>query len=735
MKIPYKLNPFGKADSSWKPYGPTNGLVFYAPLEENEKELTRGELSTSGSINFTTQNELKAFTCTSSQYGTLYTNVQGQINDANIFSISFWMNRAFSNYANSLFFEFGNTARSGKKAFYIKDYYGINPGIVDGGELSYATSSYIPYQKWFHCVMILDRINGRITLYVDGQYKNYWNRDIFKQFNFDFNGLAIGSNLIFTENWKNGYLCGFRLYNRELTQSEITELSQEYTPIYEITASDQTFRFTPVDDPNTKDIVYSSKGTVSSFEIISGELPNTITFNTSTGKFSGKALTDANHTYNLVVRMSGNNVVTKDINVTINTVSTTNLSITSPQTFNFITEKQESGKIVYNFEAYDYSSLEITQGSLPSGVTIYYGDGGGIDEPIGRRWYLSSSGNQTSSSSSSFQIAITTQFHPTPVYATINVNIALNQITVPDKSFKFYIDDGSVSRSVEYTTQNTITPVYSLSGNLPSGFTFDSSTGTFTYDGVYDTPTSGEVNVIVNSSTGCSTQGMGKYTFELKSGSVPLPSDYSFYAPLQDVNETQAETGQQILDKYNMSGLLTAETFKGVPCIHSSASSYVKRWWRYAQTGIASGSSHRSISVWVYFTNSANVIFAYGQTGSSPIVGGWIRLSKDMFDFAHYGYSFTNFTAQLNTWYHFVVNISTNSSGYPVIQLYINGELKETGTASRNNFNTQDGGLYVFGNNWLDGWFSGYISSLRIYNRVLSQAEITKLYQEFTPTA
>jgi len=726
MKIPYKLNPFGKSESG---ADITKGLVIYVPFKSDLIDKINNVIFSNkyGTISFSeNQDGLPAIYDSD---GTIYYNNYENYDvpkNSDPFTLSIWIEPDVTNIQNSFWMLTYGQRQAPDNLFGLNQTSGTPNSIQFGpyrtagqaGKI-YPLPSNDALRGWHHFCVTHDPISLKACLYVDGQLKKERTID---------NGFSVGTKPYIclggqTETigpYHPGWRSSLRVYNRVLNEEEVKLLFQEFTPTYKITASDQTLSgFNPA-QAHTESITYTCSIPIS-FEIISGDtLPNTITFNTSTGKFSGKALSDTDHTYNLVVRMSGQDVVTKDINVTIKTSATSTLTVPSPQTFNFITEASDTKNI--QMTEIEYPSFTISSGTLPSGVSIYR-------QGVGLK--ISSTGTQISNETQQVQIAVTTTYHPEPVYATLNINVALNQITVPDKSFKFYIDDGSASKSVAYTTQNTITPVYSLSGTLPNGITFDSSTGTFTYDGVYDTPTSGEVNVIVNSSTGCSTQGMGKYTFELKSGSMPLPDDYSFYAPLQSLNETQAATGQQILDKNNMTGLLTAQTFKGVPCIYSSASSFAKRWWKYDQTGIAKGNEARTLSMWAYFTNqNAKLLFAYGQTGSSPNYGVWLRLATDSIDLAHFSFSFSNFTAQLNTWYHFVVTIDTTRH----VSLYINGTLIQTGTTISFLSTSQTGGLYVFGNNWQDGWNAGYFSSLRIYNRVLTQEEITKLSQEFTPT-
>jgi len=769
-KIPYKLNPFGKSEGGPDIYGPTSGLVFYAPLEENVKELTRGDLSTYGTINFTEENTLKCFRNTTTQYGVIYTENKGKFSDTSSFSISFWMNRKYNNYQGSLFFEIGKIERVGKKALYLKDYGGIRTGIVDGSETAVMGTSYVPYQKWFHCVLVFTKSNKRITGYIDGVYKSYSALDALQTWTLDFERLTIGSNLSYNgnnEQWKNGDICGFRYYDRALTQEEITDLSQEYLPKYEITASDQTFRFTPADDPRTKNISYSTNGTIDLFEIVSGELPNTITFNTSTGKFSGRALTDADHTYNLVVKMSGRNVITKEINVTINTVAVTNLSITSPQTFNYITEKIKYNEIIYSCDDYDYATYEITSGSLPTGFSIYQ-----VNAQVNQRFYtqfsLKSQGNQTSAINQSFVIAIKTTYHPTPVSATINVNLALNQITVNDKEFNFYVDDGALSYQINYGTENPITPVYTLSGTLPTGITFDSSTGTFSYDGTATTPTSGTVQVTVSSSTGCSAPDSAIFTLKLNAGSSPIPTECWLYCPCKDGSTFECENENVTIGQTGTPNFYTAAQ-EGRDCMEItnintySPSTYKNIYFDGCYSGaspIPTLDQSRTVAYWikipsnmVFYTGHGVGIFDYGyasqwqdfrnaitcNTTPNPTQVGCGCDNYNGLPPGTLTYGTDENIQLTEIWTDYDWHLITYAYNHDTKEWkgYVDGTLQLTKvfTDSLRTARDQQGPLVIgqgspsrAGHTKQAGAVSFRLSDFRIWRRALTQAEVTKLY-------
>ena len=447
----------------------------------------------------------------------------------NDFSMSFWIQvPAWGQAQNCVFSKKGNDLTKGIVIY--RD--GGSPSkarmrIGTGTSVQYNidTGSNFQNSKWVH------------WCYVRRNNVGYWYRNgIFDNSGEDYGDVSsdqiiwIGYNQTWTTNAFYN-LKALRIYNRALSSDEVAELSNEFDVKYVITASDQVWSSLTPAQMEGYDIVYSCSSTPS-FEIISGSLPSSITFNTSTGHFQGQALMDADHTYNLVIRMSGDDIITKDINMTINTSATSPLTVSTPQTFNFITEKTNDVKDISMSTKNEKPSVSISSGTLPDGISIYQ-QGNGLK--------ISSSGNQTQSAAASVQIAVTTRFHPEPVYATININVSLNQITVADKEINFYTEEASASQQVKYTTQNAITPVYTLSGTLPTGITFDSSTGTFTYDGTTTTPASGSVQVTVSSSTGCSTPDTGTFTLNLIEGSSPIPQGVWLYCPCSDATTFECE--------------------------------------------------------------------------------------------------------------------------------------------------------------------------------------------------
>ena len=269
MKIPYKLNPFGKADRSWKPYGPTNGLVFYAPLSDSIDPVVGGSPSvTKGSANFGSVNGLNCLMCNGNTR-IIYQQTDKLPTSNSPRSLSIWISRNTYVYSWNFCCGFGYedsdtfslAFNSSRLTFYSRR---LNKDIM--------LQNYSENNAWIHVVLCFD--GTIIKSYINGVYKTSTSSVSFStsngpvylgflgtQNNYDFKGNATA----------------YRIYDRELTQEEITELYNEFNPRYEITASDQTWSSLTPAQIEGYDIVYSCPLTPS-FEIISGSLPSSITF-------------------------------------------------------------------------------------------------------------------------------------------------------------------------------------------------------------------------------------------------------------------------------------------------------------------------------------------------------------------------------------------------------------------------------------------------------------------------
>ena len=122
-----------------------------------------------------------------------------------------------------------------------------------------------------------------------------------------------------------------------------------------------------------------------------------------------------------------------------------------------------------------------------------------------------------------------------------------------------------------------------------------------------------------------------------------------------------------------------------------------------------SGASRAMLSFGKWNVNQARYI---GQRGGSSSLITYAQLGNDKNCTLNY---------TLNTWYHFV---STYDSG--VVKIYINSNL--LGTYTITGTATAAGNIYFGSHPSLGDFFDGDLDDASIYNRALSQAEISAIY-------
>lgn len=748
MKIPYKFNPLGISKEEGIP---TRGLDFYLPLEENLNDAINGYTPTTDGAGFKIERDTNS---TMDKYGRFYSSNIISVSSINRavrylntqslfqygtgnFTIAFWLQApSLKNArANCIFAKKGSTGVEGMQVVANNTTYMTL--VTKTASLNTDTAQNT---KWVH--WLYERKDGVGYWYKNGVLNSYGaNTDDVTHY--DPNSSDISQLIIF--GWNGQYsacqpdinLKSFRVYNRALTASEINALANEFDVKYKVYANDQTFRFTPVSKTYT--IEYESVSTVQSFEIISGELPNTISFNTSTGTFSGSSLTDSQHTYNLVIRMTGYDITTKEINVTINTEPVSDLAIQS-QTFNFITEKEQNQQILITREENNIN-CGISNGILPNGVSFIQ-DGQ-------NNFYLYSTGNQNISSNAQITLSANSQYHPEPVYETVYVGVSLNQISANDLQFIVYSDDeGARTKRIQYTTENPISAVYTLNGTLPAGFSFDSESGIFSYDGTTLTPASGNVEVTISSATGHSStatiNALLQYTEQVRPWEAPSGS--AFYASLSSTTTT-AETGDTLT--FNDTGI-TAQTINGIPCLYfpGGRNQYISA----PDTNMLfEADLNTTFSIWMYTSTVVNAwigVFGYGREtnySKAMIVTGDAGQGQNApieFDYSNKAYN-TN-VASYGTWHHVCVTAKRSGGSYTYTNIYIDGVAKvENQSFISAIVRHHQRNIILIGQNASSSSyyqyvaqkaFIGYLAAARIYNRILTPAEIATLSQEFTPT-
>ena len=545
MRIPTTFNKMGLSPSGGGGGMPTSGLVFYMPLDSNLNEVDEHRtMQTSGpGASSLAPISKDGITCYNILDSLIYTNDAGTIQGGQSpLTMSIWAR--CTSTSEGTFFVIGR----GYFATYAWIAIGVNQSrhaffcsMPQGDVFADNTLD----EAWHNFVLTWD---GRyLKLYIDGEYKVQ--QDKGTSASLTVNLISLGGPVTSSVG-TNMYITAARIYDRILTQDEIDTLATEFIPSYEITAQDLTFSLYQKNE--TYGISYSSAMTPVTFEIIEGSLPNTIVFSTSTGQFTGKGLTDADHTYNLKVRLTAPNSTPATCNVTIYTYKTARISL-SNQSFNFISNKAENQSITYTSD--EAVTLAIESGTLPAGMSLSSG-----------KFY--SSGTNTSADTQQVVIRATSAHNQTGVTATMTINIQMNAVVLNAQTFNFFTAEGSKTKTVAYSgSLNTVSDAaFSMTGTLPAGVTFDSTTGSFTSDGTQTTDETASVSVTVSSSNGTSTSATATMTIEVHVGAQPMPtSGLVFYAPLTNPSATQDETGNTSL---TVQGTMTNATYQGISCLN-----------------------------------------------------------------------------------------------------------------------------------------------------------------------
>lgn len=715
MAIPYQFNPLGISKNKM----PTDGLVFYAPLDTNtiakKGTLTKSPYSTS-EVAASTQNGLKciSFDGAVSYYDSTFDALEAAskgTTQSNLYTISFWVKTNVLQTADCGTVCLGTVSHGNQKILEV-----LHPGglVVHSYYNNINTGRNICDGVWRHIVITSNGSTKKVLINNQEAGRRTFTTDNLQK------GIEIGANSVSrsggmgASSFFTGFIKCVRVYNRQLSQEQITQLFNQFLPVdnWYIYANDQTFNFYQKNEGFT--ISASGGVKILSYQIISGTLPNSIIFNTSSGRFYGKGLTDDDHVYNLQIRIHGDRNISKDINVTLNTYKTARISITS-KTFNFYTDGSQNDGFNYTSDQSVVTFTAVTQ--LPTGLTLsgntFYSDG------------------TTPAGTYSIQVKGVSANNQTGVTAWMAIVMNANVITIATTSLEFFVDKGITSKNLRYTTsKHSITPIYSYSGTLPAGITFDSSTGTFASDATQTADTSGTVQVTVASSTGYSTAATANVDLIVKLQSPPIPDDYLISLPL-NAKEGTAETGQII----TYSDDVTSDDFAivaGVPSFGTGSTKYLT----VTQANIPQGTGAKSIVGWFYCQSFATVhqrgiaigSFNAGHQVCSPNCDG---SNYKICGGGHSRDYATPVVMQLNTWYHIAQIFESDGT----LKVYVNGNLQLTRSNTSININNT---IFAVGHptttTTSNYYFIGRVAAARLYNRALTSEQVQRLAAEFTPS-
>ena len=190
-----------------------------------------GNFNDVNGINNLVQNGTVTFTAdrkggnTAVQFGSGYLKTLNNLPASSVWSISFWM----KNNSNSVIIVFGGESSvNGSQTFnFVMNDAGVNYYItIKGSNFNrWRTSDNLKDNIWHHYVFILDRTklaNEEIQVYIDGVKKN-----TIQFSSSNSSGNFVSSRINFGQQLWTGSLDDIKLYNRPLTQTEITNLYNE----------------------------------------------------------------------------------------------------------------------------------------------------------------------------------------------------------------------------------------------------------------------------------------------------------------------------------------------------------------------------------------------------------------------------------------------------------------------------------------------------------------------------
>lgn len=196
----------------------------------------------------------------------------------------------------------------------------------------------------------------------------------------------------------------------------------------------------------------------------------------------------------------------------------------------------------------------------------------------------------------------------------------------------------------------------------------------------------------------------------------PMPKNgLIFYVPLKE-NKNTANTGQTL----EIYGTINYQQKDNIPCGYFNGSSYID----VNDNSLNFDNNDITISMWLNCNSNQEIFSAFGNISNSYNYGividsysSAIRILPN----THIAYIAMTYT--FNTWINLIITLSNNK-----INTYINNQQMISDkdyNYSRQNGTMRIGGIY---NNIIN---TCYFSSIRIYNRIITQSERASLSKEF----
>ena len=223
----YTVDGFVKVNSLYDGL-PTDGLVFYAPLNTAAGSSETGQaLTTSAGITFGTTAGIPCATFSDATQSITFNAGTTIPYGSQSRSFSFWVRSG----EDPLILSYGNSADHGNLAIYGGTSYGFTAN-VRGGMLRFGTGGAVT-NTWNHYVMNLSNVESESSLYrnnIEISRSVTTNWYLGTSSNTTFN---IGYSTTLSSEYLGGLIgsvAAFRIYNKTLNTTEIASLYQEFTP-------------------------------------------------------------------------------------------------------------------------------------------------------------------------------------------------------------------------------------------------------------------------------------------------------------------------------------------------------------------------------------------------------------------------------------------------------------------------------------------------------------------------
>ena len=214
-----------------------------------------------------------------------------------------------------------------------------------------------------------------------------------------------------------------------------------------------------------------------------------------------------------------------------------------------------------------------------------------------------------------------------------------------------------------------------------------------------------------------------------------------FYASLNGDTPNVAETGQVLTEVSQDSNRSQIHygVEDGIPCaIFADAYVYDSCYvgLTFDASTLPQGAEPRTLSMWVkIYNNSPHAFFAYGEYSSGKTFQLQYSTKYKTINFSCHGddvYSANSFDFS-DRLHHVAVVLDGNTNHD--ITMYFDGVQQELTVVGDRSVNTS-GNICNIGCGGTPSYirFDGWLSSIRVYDRVLGEEEIAALANEFTPT-